>query len=53
MIVGEVVAGRSQWTPVDVLKPICQVDGVKQLSEMVAKARRREKVGMLLADRWH
>lgn len=40
------VAGRSQSTPI-ALKPICQVNGVKKLSEMVAKARGgRDKVGM-------
>ena len=33
----DVVAGRSQWKPVTVLRLICQVDGVKRLSEKVAK----------------
>lgn len=29
----DVVAGRSQWKPVTVMRLICQVDGVKKLSE--------------------
>ena len=45
VIVDGVVAGRSQWSPV-ALKRICQVNGVKKLSERVAKARRRDNVGM-------
>ena len=33
MIVNEVVVGRSQWRPVAALKVICQINGVKELSE--------------------
>ena len=45
MMVDDGVAGRSQWSPVVGLRSICQVSGVKRLSERVAKARRRDKVG--------
>lgn len=44
--VDDMVAGRRQWKPVAVSKGICKVGGVKRLSERVAKARRRDKVGM-------
>lgn len=30
IVVDDVVAGRSQWTPVAALKAICQVYGVKR-----------------------
>ncbi len=46
MIVDDIIAGRSQWTPIAALKWICQVNGVKKLSERVAKVRRRDNVGM-------
>ena len=36
-VVDDVVAGRSQWKTVAALTLICQVNGVKRLSERVAK----------------
>ena len=46
MIADEVVlAGRSQWIPVAALKVICQVNGVKELSE---NGWRRIGIGTIL-----